>query len=115
VLNPPINHYVSDSPAIDDLTAQYGDCLQNMRFNERLLTIMLLSAALSDGFLDPDRDPSIEDQINLYLNDGYRMSRELQTALTALDDCEEREVTAVLVALICYTSVELNRLAKSVG
>jgi len=80
---------------------------------EGLLTIMLIASALGDGFLDPEGEPSIELRIRLYLSGGYRMSRELQTALTALDDCDERQVTALLVALICYTSAELTDLALS--
>jgi len=112
---PPIDHYVSDSPAIADLTAQYGDRLQRMTFYESLLAIMLLSSALSDGFLYPDGDPSIEQQISRYLNTGYPIDHELQAALAALDDCDERQVTAVLVALVGYTSAQLSRIAMAGG
>ena len=113
MLNPPINQFVSNSPAIAGLTGRYGDRLQRMTRYESLLTIMLLSSALSDGFLDPDGEPSIEQQIRIYLNAGYSISRELQTALTELDTCDEKQVTALLVALIGYTSAQLVHLALS--
>jgi len=113
--NPPIHQYVSDSPAIAALAAKYGDRLQRMTRYEGLLTIMLLSSALSDGLLDSDGEPSIQQQIRIYMNAGYSISRELQTALTALDTCDEKQVTALLVALICYTSAQLAHLALSGG
>ena len=111
--NPPIRQYVSDSPAIAALTARYGDRLQRMTFYEAMLTIMLLASALSDGFLDRDIEPTVEEQIRIYTNKGYTLSRELQTTLTALDTCDEKQVTALLVALIGYTSAQLVNLALS--
>ena len=113
MLNPPINQYVSDSPAIAALIAKYGDRLNTMTLYEKLLTIMLLSSTLSDGLLDANVEPSIERQIEIYINGGYIISPELRKALVALDDCDERQVTALLVALIGYVSAHLAHLALS--
>jgi len=113
MLNPSINQYVSDSPAIAKLTAKYGDRLNTMTLYEKLLTIMLLSSTLSDGLLDANVEPSIERQIEIYINGGYIISPELRKALVALDDCDERQVTALLVALIGYVSAYLVQLALS--
>ena len=113
VLNPSINQYVSDSPAIAKLTAKYGDRLNTMTLYEKLLTIMLLSSTLSDGILDANVEPSIERQIETYTSGGYIISPELRDALVALDDCDERQVTAVVVALIGYVSAYLVQLALS--
>jgi hypothetical protein len=113
MLNPLINQYVSDSPAIAKLTAKYGDRLNLMTLYERLLTIMLLSSTLSDGLLDANVEPSIERQIEIYINGGYIINAELRNGLVALDDCDERQVTALLVALIGYVSAHLAHLALS--
>ena len=113
MLNPPINQYVSDSPTIAKLTAKYGDRLNLMTLYERLLTIMLLSSTLSDGLLDANVEPSIERQIEIYINGGYIINAELRNGLVALDDCDERQVTALVVALIGYVSAHLAHLALS--
>jgi hypothetical protein len=113
MLNPSINQYVSDSPAIAKLTAKYGDRLNTMTLYERLLMIMLLSSALSDGILDANVEPSIEKQIQTFISGGYIINPELRKALVALDDCDERQVTALVVALIGYVSAHLAQLALS--
>jgi len=110
---PPISRYVSGSPAIAQLTAKYGDCLQNMKLYDRLLTIMAIAAALSDGLLDANADPSIEQQIRIYTNAGYSIDRDLRDCLADLDSCDESQCSALLVALIGYTSKDLVQLALS--
>jgi len=113
MLNPPINLYVSGSPPIAALIAKYGDRLNTMTLYERLLTIMLLSSALSDGMLDANVEPSIEKQIETFISGGYTINPEFRKALAALDDCDERQVTALVVALIGYVSAHLSQLALS--
>jgi len=112
---PPISRYVSGSPAIAALTAKYGDRLQNMKLYERLLTIMAIAAALSDGLLDASAEPSIEQQIRNYTNDGHSLDRDLRDCLADLDSCDETQCSALLVALIGYTAADLAQLALSGG
>jgi len=113
MLNPPLKLYVSGSPPIAALIAKYGDRLNTMTLYERLLTIMLLSSALSDAILDASVEPSIEKQIETFLSGGYTINPEFQKSLAALDDCDERQVTALVVALIGYVSAHLSQLALS--
>jgi len=112
-----IDEYVSDSPAINQLIQLYGDRLQRLSFYERLLTIMTIAAALSDGFLDANADISVERQVRSYLSKGYRLDRDLDCDLVGclieLDECDEEQVTALLVALIGYVSDELVQIAIS--
>jgi len=112
-MSPAIDEYVSDSPAINQLIQFYGDRLQRLSFYEKMLTVMVMSSALSDGFLDANADISVEKQVRSHLSKGYTLDRDLVGCLTELDECDEEQVTALLVALIGYMSGELVQIAIS--
>jgi hypothetical protein len=45
-MSKPLGHFVSGSPAIDALAQEYGQQLQNMGLDEKLLAIKAISGAL---------------------------------------------------------------------
>lgn len=105
----PIGYYVSGAPAIDALARSYGNCLEDMPLDEKLLTIKAISGALLDSLVNTNTEPSIEEQVLDRIQDGYDVDQGLQEALTALDGCDERQCFALLGALVAYGEEEFRQ------
>jgi hypothetical protein len=105
----PLGYYVSGSPAIAALTATYGQQLQDMGLDEKMLCIKAISGALLDGLVNTHTEPSIDEQVWDRINDGYEVDETLHEYLTALDGCDETQCFALLTALIAYGSEEFRQ------
>ena len=105
----PLGYYVSGSPAAAALAQEYGQQLQNMSLDEKLLAIKAISGALLDSLIHRDCEPSIEEQILHHIDDGDPVDEGLQESLTALDGCDETQCFALLTALVAYGSEEFRR------
>jgi len=108
-MSQPLGYYISGSPAADALAQEYGDQLQNMSLDEKLLAIKAISGALLDSLIHRDCEPSIEAQILHHIDDGDPVDEGLQESLTALDGCDETQCFALLTALIAYGSEEFRQ------
>jgi len=108
-MSKPLGDYVSGSPAAAALAQEYGDQLQNMSLDEKLLAIKAISGALLDSLIHRDCEPSIEEQILHHIDDGDPVDEGLQESLTALDGCDETQCFALLTALVAYGSEEFRR------
>jgi len=104
-----LGYYISGSPAAVALAQEYGDQLQNMGLDEKLLAIKAISGALLDGLVNTNTEPSIEEQVLDRIHDGYDVDHGLQERLTALDGCDEAQCFALLTALVAYGSEEFRR------
>lgn len=107
----PLGYYVSGVPEIDALVRQYGSDLWGMGLYKKLLATRLIAAALADGMADLATEPSIAEQIQQYCNEGFDIDATLQRHLEALDNCDERQCLALLLALVGYVSDELQQSA----
>ena len=104
-----LGFYISGSPAAAALAQKYGQQLQNMSLDEKLLAIQAISGALLDSLIHRDCEPSIEEQILHHIDDGNPVDQGLQESLTALDGCDETQCFALLTALVAYGSEEFRR------
>jgi hypothetical protein len=105
----PLGYYVSGSPAAAALAQEYGDQLQNMSLDEKLLAIKAISSALLDSLIHPNTEPSIEVQILHHIDDGNLVDEGLQESLTALDGCDETQCLSLLTALVAYANEEFRQ------
>jgi len=105
----PLGHYISGSPAATQLADTYGNQLQNMSLDEKLLAIKAISGALLDSLIHRDCEPSIEEQVIHHIDDGNPVDNGLQESLTALDGCDENQCFALLTALVAYGSEEFRQ------
>jgi len=104
----PLGYFVSGSPAADALAQKYGDQLQNMTLDEKMLAIKAISGALLDSLIHHDYQPSIEEQVVHYMNEGNPVHDALQESLASLDACDETQCFALLTALVAYGSEEFR-------
>jgi len=104
----PLPFYISGSPAVTQLADTYGNQLQNMSLDEKLLAIKAISGALLDSLIHRDCEPSIEEQVIHHIDDGNPVDDVLQESLTALDGCDETQCFALLTALVAYGSEEFR-------
>jgi len=65
-----LGFYISGSPAAAALAQKYGDQLQNVGLEEKLIAIMAISGALFDGLVNRDCEPSIEERVYGFMTDG---------------------------------------------
>ena len=105
----PLGYYVSGSPAAAALAQKYGAQLQNMSLDEKLLAIQAISGALLDSLVNRDCEPSIEEQLQSRISEGYGVDNGLQESLAALDGCDENQCFALLTALVAYGSEEFRQ------
>jgi len=110
-MSKPLGYFVSGSPAIDALAQKYGQQLQNMGLDEKLLAIKAISGALLDSLVRRDCEPSIEEQILHHIDDGDPVDQGLQESLAALDGCDERQCLSLLTALVAYANEEFRQFA----
>jgi hypothetical protein len=111
-MSKPLGYYVSGSPAAAALAQEYGDQLQDMGLDEKLLAIKAISGALLDSLLHTDTEPSIERQILDHIDNGYAMDQELQEYLTAIDGRDERQCLSLLTALVAYANEEFQQFGE---
>ena len=103
-----IGHYLALKVA-QPLAAEFGDRLERMTKTEKLLAIQAISGALLDGLVNRDCEPSIEEQLQSRISEGYEVDNGLQESLTALDGCDETQCFALLTALVAYGSEEFRQ------
>jgi len=77
-MSKPLGYYVSGSPAAAALAQEYGQQLQNMGLDEKLLAIKAISGALLDSLVNTNTEPSIEEQVLDRIHDGYDVDQGLQ-------------------------------------
>ena len=106
-----LGFYISGSPAAAALAQNYGNQLQNMSLDEKLLAIQAISGALLDSLIHRDCEPSIEEQILHHIDDGNPVDQGLQESLAALDGCDERQCLSLLTALVAYANEEFRQFA----
>ena len=111
-MSKPLGYYVSGSPAAAALAQEYGQQLQNMGLDEKLLAIKAISGALLDSLVNTNTEPSIEEQVLDRIHDGYDVDQGLQESLTALDGCDERQCLSLLTALVAYSNEEFQQFGE---
>lgn len=105
----PLTSFIQ-SPATAVLTSAYGDCLENMPLDKKLMAIRSISAALLDNFSYSDVDLDIADQSVCLMERGYKVGTLLYEALAALDGFDEQQALALLGALTEYAKEDFQQL-----
>ena len=100
----PLSYYFGDrNPAINGLADQYGDRLETLNKNEKLLLINILSGVLYELASNPTDEYSIPEYLfdkGIHTDDVG----ELRSMLVQLDECETSTIEVLVMVLAIAVS-----------
>lgn len=94
----------------ETLVEIYGNSLQDMPLEDKLLAIIAIAKAIRIGLLDEDGEPSIADSLReeVEATSDYEVSDDTFAAIAMLDDCTTLEASDLMKRLASLADIAIK-------